>query len=157
MSHSSHAARGGGACTWTLDSCHLYLQQNVAATPGSISKSVDPPTDIYKHSVHRPYVASPEWGSDYGGASTVSPDATHPPAICQNLWGGGQLGRGGIGSSAGGSQDSATHYYHMHTSRVCVCLGAWGIEVCARIAISRLCQEESLKGLKDQRHRTPFN
>ena len=59
------------SCTWTLDSCHLYLQQNVAATPRSISKSVDPPTDIYKHSVHRPYVASPEWGSDYGGATTV--------------------------------------------------------------------------------------
>ena len=27
----------------------------------------------------------------------------------------------------------------------------------AIIAISRLCKEESLKGLKDQRHSTPLN
>ena len=58
----------------------------------------------------------------------------------------------------GGSQEGrglrATHYCHMHTSRVCVCLGAWGCRG-AIIAISRLCQEESLKGLKDQRHITP--
>ena len=49
-----------------------------------------------------------------GGATTIGPDATHPPAICQNLreggggsWGrgggvGGRVGWGGIGSSAGG-------------------------------------------------------
>ena len=108
-----------------------------------------------------------------GGATTIGPDATQPPGICQNLrgggsWGGGEGqregGGGGIGSSAGrGSQEGGaglrvTNYYHMHTSRVCVCLGAW---VCrgmyAIIAISRLCQEESLKGFKDQRHITRFN
>ena len=32
-SHSSHAARGGGTCIWTLVSCHLSVQQTVAATP----------------------------------------------------------------------------------------------------------------------------
>ena len=74
-------------------------------------------------------------------------------------WGAGggywQLGRGG--SPRGGGL-RATHYYHMHTSRVCVCLGAWGYRgMYAIIAISRLCQEESLKGLKDQKHSTPFN
>ena len=42
-----------------------------------------------------------------GGATTIRPDATHPPAICQNLRGGGGGGNwggggGGIGSSAGG-------------------------------------------------------
>ena len=52
----------------------------------------------------------------------------------------------------------ATHYCHMHTSRGCVCLGAWGYRgMCAVIAISRLCQEESLKGLQDHRHSTPFD
>ena len=41
-------------------------------------------------------------------------------------------GGAGIGSSAGGRGSQgrgglcATHYYHMHTSRGCVCLGAWG-------------------------------
>ena len=56
----------------------------------------------------------------------------------------------------GGGGLRATHYYHMHTSRGC--LGAWGYRgMCAIIAISHLCREESLKGLKDQRHRTPFN
>ena len=56
---------------------------------------------------------------------------------------------GGIGSLAGGGGGlRATHYYHMHTSRGC--LGAWGYRgMYAIIAISCLCQEESLKGLKD--------
>ena len=49
-----------------------------------------------------------------GGATTTGPDATTPPAICQNggvggRWRGGKLGRGG--------GVRATHYYHMHTSR----------------------------------------
>ena len=37
----------------------------------------------------------------HGGATTTGPDATNPPAICQNLGGGGQLG-GGVGMSPGG-------------------------------------------------------
>ena len=58
----------------------------------------------------------------------------------------------------GGGGVRATHYYLMHTSRECVCLGAWGYRgMYAIIAISRLCQEESLKGLKDPRHSTPFD
>ena len=62
------------------------------------------------------------------------------------------MGGGGIGSLArGGGGLHATHYYHMHTSRGC--LGAWGYRgMYAIIAISCLCREESLKGLKDQRH-----
>ena len=96
-------------------------------------------------------------GRAHGGATTIVPDATQPPAICQNLRGGGVGAGGDIGSSAGGGL-RPTHYYHMHTARVCVCLGAWGYRgMYAIIAISRLCQEESLKGLKDQRHSTPFN
>ena len=89
-----------------------------------------------------------------GGATTTGPDATPPPAICQNLQGGGGVsgrvgGGGGIGSLAGGGGGlRATHYYHMHTSRGC--LGAWGYRgMYAIIVISCLCQEESLKGLKD--------
>ena len=105
-----------------------------------------------------------------GGATTIGPDATHPPAICQNLPGGGGVGAaggwvgggGGIGSSAGGGGSKegglrTTHYYHMHTSRGGGCLGAWGYRgMYAIIAISHLCQEESLKGLKDQRHSIPL-
>ena len=60
-------------------------------------------------------------------------------------WGGG----GGVlaarpgGGPRGGGVLRATHYYHMHTSMVCVCLGAWGYRgMCAIIAISRLFQEE---------------
>ena len=91
-----------------------------------------------------------------------------PPSYLSKLAGGGELGRGGgrregggggywqLSWGGGGLRD--THYYHMHTSRVCVCLGAWGYRgMFAIIAISRLCQEESLRGLKDQRHSTPFN
>ena len=66
-----------------------------------------------------------------------------PPAICQNLWGGGGGGGrgvggrvGGIGSLAGGG-GGATHYNHMHSSRGC--LGAWGYRgMYAIIAISCL-------------------
>ena len=37
-----------------------------------------------------------------GGATTIGPDATHPPAICQNLRGGGSWGGGGgVGGRAG--------------------------------------------------------
>ena len=38
---------------------------------------------------------------------------------------GGQLGRGGGGDwqLSQGEGLHTTHYYHMHTSRVCVCLG----------------------------------
>ena len=89
-----------------------------------------------------------------GGATTTGPDATPPPAICQNLRGGGGGGSaGGLGGGywqlgQGGGGLRATHYYHMHSSRGC--LGAWGYRgMYAIIAISCLCQEESLKGLKD--------
>ena len=64
---------------------------------------------------------------------------------------------GGYWQLGGGGGLRATHYYHMHTSRVCVCLGAWGYRgVYAIIAISRLCPEENRKGLQDQRHSTPL-
>ena len=100
-----------------------------------------------------------------GGATTTGPDATPPPpAICQNLrgggGGGGAVGAGGGGRREGGGRGGywqlgrgegglrATHYYHMHTSRGC--LGAWEYRgMYAIIAISCVCQEESLKGLKD--------
>ena len=89
-----------------------------------------------------------------GGATTTGPDATSPQLSAKTC------GRGGGGRREGGGGGGglhATHYYHMHTSRVCVCLGAWGYRgTYAIIAISRLCQEESLKGLKDQRHRNPL-
>ena len=78
-------------------------------------------------------IAHPTRGG--GGATTTIPGATPlpPQAICQNLrWEGGQLGPGGggrregryrgIGSSARVGGLRATHYYHMHTSRVCVCV-----------------------------------
>ena len=78
-----------------------------------------------------------------GGATTSGPDATHPPAICQNSGGGGvQGGCLGGGGSAGGCRWGvrpgggfprwgggglrATHYYHMHTSWGDVCLGVSG-------------------------------
>ena len=85
-----------------------------------------------------------------------------PPSYLSRLAGGGvgrRVGGGGIGSSAGGRGGlHATHYYHMHTSRGCVCLGAWGDRgTYAIIVISRLCREASLKGLKDQRHSTPLS
>ena len=38
----------------------------------------------------------------HGGATTIGPDATHPPAICQNLRGGGQLEQGGSAAGWGG-------------------------------------------------------
>ena len=84
-----------------------------------------------------------------------------PQLSVKTCRGGGVGGRVGGGLAArrggGGSQEGwglrATHYYHMHTSRGCVCLGAWGYRgMYAILAISRLCQEESLQGLKDQRH-----
>ena len=74
----------------------------------------------------------------------------HPGLL--KTWGGGGSagggGGGGIGSLAGrGGGVRATHYYHMHTSRGC--LGAWGYGgMYAIIAISCLCQEESLRVLR---------
>ena len=83
-----------------------------------------------------------------GGATTTGPDATPPPAICQNLGAGGEGGVLPAWRRGGGGGLRATHYYNMHTSRGC--LGAWGYRgMYAIIAISCLCQEESLKGLKD--------
>ena len=97
---------------------------------------------------------------------------TPPPSYLSKLagGGGGQLGGGlaggggGVGGTAGrggvskGEGLRATHYYHMHTSRGDMCLGAWGYRgMYAIIALSHLCLEESQKGLKDQRHSTPFN
>ena len=39
----------------------------------------------------------------HGGATTMRPDATHPPAICQNLLRvGGLVGGGGVGGRVGG-------------------------------------------------------
>ena len=35
-------------------------------------------------------------------------------------------GGGGYWQLSRGEGLRATHYYHMHTSRVCVCLGPWG-------------------------------
>ena len=57
------------------------------------------------------------------GATTGS-DATHPPAICQHLWGHWRGGGGEVSKGGGGLR--ATHYYHMHTSRGDVRLGVWG-------------------------------
>ena len=37
----------------------------------------------------------------HGGATTTGPDATYPPAICQNSGGGAELG-GGSGRGSGG-------------------------------------------------------
>ena len=64
--------------------------------------------------------------------------------------GGSAGGLGGVlvARPGGGGGLRATHHYHMHTSRGC--LGAWGYRgMYAIIAISCLCREESLKGLKD--------
>ena len=47
--------------------------------------------------------------------------------------GGGRAGGGGYWQLSRGEGLRATHYYHMHTSRVCVCVwGHGGIEVCMR-------------------------
>ena len=65
------------------------------------------------------------------------------PQLSVKTWGGGSWGGGGGGGrregGGGGGGDwqlsrgeglRATHYYHMHTSRVCVCVwGHGGIEV----------------------------
>ena len=107
------------------------------------------------------------FGLEFGGtgAQLQSVRMRPYPQLSVKTCRGGELGRGGVlaaqpggGPKRGGGGLRATHYYHMHTSRVCVCLGAWGYRgMYALIAISRLCQEESLKGLKDQRHSTPLN
>ena len=98
-----------------------------------------------------------------GGGTRTGPDATPPPQLSAKTCGGagGSAGGwtgGGLAARPGGGGLRATYYYHMHTSRGGLCLGAWGYRgMYAIIAISHLCQEESLKGLKDQRHSTPFN
>ena len=76
-----------------------------------------------------------------GGATTTGPDATPPSYLSK-------LGGGVLAAWPGGGGLRATHYYHMHTSRGC--LGAWGYRgMYVIIAISCLCLEESLNGLKD--------
>ena len=69
------------------------------------------------------------------GVTTTGPDATPPPRSAKTCGagGGGKLGRGGGGVRGrvwGGGGDwklgrrglRAAHYYHMHTSKVCVCV-----------------------------------
>ena len=90
-----------------------------------------------------------------GGGTTNGPDATPPPPprLSAKTCGGGG---GVLAAQPGGGGVCATHFCNMHTSRGC--LGAWGYRgMYAIIAISRLCWEERLKGLKDQRHSTPFS
>ena len=140
--------RGGGSGTQ-----HFVYQK----WPDKIIPTVN---FVFSHDGH--------FGLDPGGATTTGPDATPrppPPSYLPKLAGGlgwgGSWGEGGgaywqLGPGGGGLR--VTHYYHMHTSRGCVCLGAWGYRgMYGIIAISSLCQEESLKGIKDQRHSTPFN
>ena len=47
--------------------------------------------------------APPNQGPMHGGATTTGPDATYPPAICQNSGGGGGGGGGSGRGSGGGS------------------------------------------------------
>ena len=119
----------------------------------------------YQYGCMTPFFAGSRWwGGIPGGRLQLVLMRHPPPAICQNLrGGGGELG-GGVGRRVGGGGVlaawlgglRATHYYHMHTSRGC--LGAWGYGgTYAIIAISCLCREDSLKALEDQRHSTPFN
>ena len=48
----------------------------------------------------RPSMSGAAWG--HGGATTTGPDATYPPAICQNSRGGGGQSWGGSGRGSGG-------------------------------------------------------
>ena len=74
---------------------------------------------------------------------------------CKGGGGGRRQGGGGgvLAARPGGPKEGGglcvTRYYHMHTSRGCVFLEALRHRgMYAIIAISHLCQEESLKGLK---------
>ena len=103
----------------------------------------------------------------HGGATTTGPDMTPPPSYLSKLgggglgeqFGGGRLEEGGrVGHGGGGFPRwgglRTTHYYHMHTSRGDVCLGVWGYGgMYVKIALSRLCWEESLKGQKGSMHK----
>ena len=103
----------------------------------------------------------------HGGATTTGPDATRPPAICQNsgrggggggggqgvvLGGGGQLGgvggdfgRGGGFPKVGGlARDPLLPHAYLLGG---VCLWGWGYGgMYAMIELSGHCREESLKG-----------
>ena len=105
---------------------------------------------------HLSYAGTPCAVWRVGHFGPVSPDGQGD----RSNWGGGgrREGWGGGLAARPGWGLRATYYYLMHTSRGCVCLGAWGYRgMYAIIAISRLCPEDSLKGLKDERHSTPFN
>ena len=87
----------------------------------------------------------------------------HPPQVSVKTCGGrgavgarggggvgGRVGGGGIGSSAARNLLLPHAYLKGVCVCVCVCPGAWGYRgMYAIIAISCLCREESLKGLKD--------
>ena len=94
-------------------------------------------------------MVTPQGGGGGGGLQLVL--MRHPPpqlSVKTCRGGEGAVGAGVLAAWLGGGGLHATHYYHMHTSRGC--LGTWGHGgMYAIIAISCLCQEESLKGLKD--------
>ena len=111
----------------------------------------------------------PQYPGGGGGGLQLVLMRHPPPDICQNLRGGavgeggggfgGRVGGGGywqLGQGGGPARNPLLP--HAYLKGVCVCLGTWGYRGMYAIkAIPRLCREESLKGLEDQRHSTPFN
>ena len=103
-----------------------------------------------------------------GGGGELQP-VLHAPSYLPKLGGKGAVGAAGGGGWREGGEGGVLEARpggaacdpllpHAYLKGVCVCLGAWGERgMYAIIAISGLCREESLKGLKDQRHSTLFN
>ena len=87
-----------------------------------------------------------------GGGGQLQLVLMPPPSYLSKL-GGGSAGGGGVlatrrgGLKRGGGAARDPLLPHAYLKGVCVCLGVWGYRgMHAIIAISRLCQEESLKG-----------
>ena len=136
-------ARGGGGGT--------------AQEPPCPNRKIDPPALPPGQTCHIHFLwaaphhrQKPRGGG--GGGQLQSVRMRPTPQLSVKTCGGG----GGLAAQPGGGAARDPLLPHAYLKGVCVCLGPWVYRgAYAIIAISRLCQEESFKGLKDQRHSTP--
>ena len=92
---------------WAIHPCLLGGPKEGKSAMQPLHSRGSPTPSAWRKSevaIHPCLLGGPKEGGSHGGATTTGPDATYPPAICQNSGGGGGGGRvwGGSGRGSGG-------------------------------------------------------